>query len=70
LENIKNVIKMNGRVILNGQVGSGKKLVAISAAIIYRPEWPLLIICPGVKILKWRDEFLKWIPRLNFKSKL
>jgi SNF2 family DNA or RNA helicase len=24
----------------------GKKLVAIALSIIYKPEWPLLIICP------------------------
>jgi SNF2 family DNA or RNA helicase len=56
--------------LINDPIGSGKKLAAIVAAIVYRPEWPLLIVCPGVSLRTWRSEFLKWIPKLNFKSKL
>lgn len=51
-------------------IGSGKKLVAIASAIVYRPEWPLLVVCPNVLVRSWRAEFLKWIPKLNFKTKL
>lgn len=68
--NVTKILQRNGRVILNDRIGSGKKLVAIASAIVYRPEWPLLIVCPNVLIRSWRAEFLKWIPKLNFKTKL
>ena len=55
---------------MNDRMGSGKKLVAIATAIVYRPEWPLLIICPNVFVRTWKLEFIKWIPKLNFKTKL
>lgn len=46
-------------------MGEGKKFSAIAAAIIYRPEWPILIICPQVLARTWQNEFIKWIPRIN-----
>lgn len=61
---------MNGRVILSGAIGAGKKVTAIAAGLVYRPEFPLVVVCAEVKILQWRDEFLKWIPRLNYKTKM
>ena len=51
-------------------MGSGKKIQAIATAIVYRPEWPLLIVCPNVYCRTWRQEFMKWIPKLNFRTKL
>jgi SNF2 family DNA or RNA helicase len=51
-------------------MGSGKKLTAIATAIVYRPEWPILIVCPNVNVRQWRAEFLKWIPKLNIATKL
>lgn len=58
-------LKRNGRLILNDELGLGKRLVAISTAIVYKPEWPLLIICPFVLREVWREEFVKWIPNLD-----
>ena len=43
----------------------GKKLVAIALSIIYKPEWPLLIICPQVMRHMWQEEFVKWIPNIK-----
>jgi SNF2 family DNA or RNA helicase len=56
--------------LLNDRVGKGKKLVAIASALIYRPEWPLLIVCPNVLIQVWISEFKKWIPKINLKTKV
>ena len=42
------ILRRNGRMILNDDLGTGKRLVALSAAIIYKSEWPLLIVCPAV----------------------
>ena len=45
--------------------GLGKKLTAIALSIIYKPEWPLLIVCPYVMRHCWQEEFIKWIPNLK-----
>lgn len=58
-------LKRHGRIILNDELGLGKRLVAISTAIVYKPEWPLLIVCPFVLRDVWREEFVKWIPNLD-----
>ena len=39
------ILARNGRCVLNEPIGYGKKIVAIAAQIIYRADWPLLIIC-------------------------
>ena len=41
---------------------TGKKLPAIGLSLIYKKEWPLIIICPYVMRHSWIDEFKKWIP--------
>jgi len=55
----------NGRAIINEDTGFGKRLVAIAAAVIYKQEWPLLIVCPSILVKKWREEFVKWIPSFD-----
>ncbi|TNV84734.1 hypothetical protein FGO68_gene14682 [Halteria grandinella] len=47
--------------------GLGKKLVAIALSIIYKPEWPLLIICPFVLRHAWQEEFVRWIPNIKLE---
>ena len=39
--------------------------MAISAAIVYKSEWPLLIVCPQTLQSLWREEFVKWIPKFD-----
>jgi len=41
-------------------MGVGKTIQAISISILYRSEWPLLILCPSSLRLTWRDEILTW----------
>jgi SWI/SNF-related matrix-associated actin-dependent regulator 1 of chromatin subfamily A len=64
--NVQKILRRNGRAFINDRLGYGKKLTAIAAAIIYRPEWPLLIVCPNVLVRTWIQELLKWIPKLNY----
>lgn len=35
---------------------------------LYREEWPLLIVCPSSLKYCWRDEILKWLPRVTPKD--
>ena len=39
--------------------------MAIALGIIYKPEWPLLIICPYVLRYQWQEEIIKWIPNIK-----
>lgn len=41
-------------------MGVGKTLQALATALVYRKEWPLLIICPSSLRLNWKDEIFKW----------
>ena len=46
-------------------MGVGKTVQAIGIALMYKEEWPVLIICPSSLKFVWRDEILKWIPNIN-----
>ena len=61
-------LQRNGRIILNDDLGLGKRLVAISSAIAYKPEWPLLNVCPAIFLQRWREEFVKWIPNFDLSK--
>ncbi|KAG5187890.1 SNF2 family N-terminal domain-containing protein, partial [Tribonema minus] len=37
---------------------------AIAIAAAYADEWPLLVLCPTALRDNWRNELLKWVPRL------
>ena len=45
-------------------MGVGKTLQGIALSMVYKADWPVLIICPSALRLNWRDEFKKWIPGL------
>ncbi|KEJ83063.1 SNF2 family N-terminal domain containing protein [Oxytricha trifallax] len=62
---ITKCLKRNGRIIINDSMGMGKKLTSIGISLIYKPEWPLLIICPHALRHQWFEEFIKWIPNIK-----
>ena len=43
-------------------MGLGKTIQAISVALVYRSEWPLLIIVPASLKFCWIEELEKWLP--------
>ena len=53
-DGVKQGLKMHGRVLINDDFGTGKSLQAISLALAYRMEWPLLILCPAFTKFTWR----------------
>jgi len=61
-DGVKRGIKLHGRILINNEYGTGKTLVAIALCLIYRSEWPLLVICPKTVRFHWKYEFLKWLP--------
>ena len=58
-------IEKKGRILLADEMGVGKSIQAIGIALLYKENWPVLIICPSSLKLVWRDEILKWIPDIN-----
>ncbi|KAI0988225.1 hypothetical protein GJ496_005258 [Pomphorhynchus laevis] len=54
----------DGRLLLADDMGLGKTLQALSMALLYRSEWPLLIIVPASVKYSWQDQILKWIPNI------
>jgi len=53
-------ISKKGRFLLGDEMGVGKTLQAISTALVYWKEWPLLILCPSALRLNWKEEIFKW----------
>ena len=64
-EGIKFGLQRKGRILLADEMGVGKTVQAIGIALLYKEEWPVLIICPSSLKFVWRDEILKWIPDIN-----
>lgn len=52
------VISKNGRGIIADEMGLGKTIQAITLAIYYRSEWPLLVITPSSVRFSWKQVFL------------
>ena len=50
IQGAEKCVYRHGRIILNDEVGLGKRLQAIAAAIYYKNEWPLLICCPATML--------------------
>jgi len=53
-------ISKKGRFLLGDEMGVGKTIQGIATALVYRKEWPLLILCPSALRLNWKDEIFKW----------
>ena len=58
-------IERKGRILLADEMGVGKSIPAIGISLLFKENWPVLIICPSSLKLVWRDEILKWIPDIN-----
>ena len=67
-ENIRKAIKMHGRILINDDFGCGKSLQALTVALAYKTEWPLLVVCQQVSKFGWRHEILKWMPGIDFSK--
>ena len=58
-------IERKGRFLLADEMGVGKSIQAIGVSLLFKENWPVLIICPSSLKLVWRDEIEKWIPDIN-----
>ena len=46
-DGIKFGLERKGRILLADEMGVGKTVQAIGIALLYKEEWPVLIICPS-----------------------
>ena len=64
-EGIKFGLERKGRILLADEMGVGKTVQALGISLLFKEDWPILIICPSSLKFVWRDEILKWIPDIN-----
>ncbi|CAD5115905.1 DgyrCDS4840 [Dimorphilus gyrociliatus] len=64
-EGVEFVISKNGRGIIADEMGLGKTIQAITLAIFYKSEWPLLVITPSSVRFSWKQQILQWYPSLD-----
>ena len=53
LKSFEKCIYRHGRIILNDELGLGKRVQALAAAISFKAEWPLLIVAPAIFVQSW-----------------
>ena len=64
-DGIKFGLERKGRILLADEMGVGKTVQALGISLLFKEDWPILIICPSSLKFVWRDEILKWIPDIN-----
>jgi SWI/SNF-related matrix-associated actin-dependent regulator of chromatin subfamily A-like protein 1 len=52
--------RCGGRLLLADDCGLGKTVQAIAGALMYRQQWPILIVCPSSVKTNWSMELQKW----------
>lgn len=61
-EGVLAIVACRGRALLGDEMGLGKTVQAIAFAVLYREEWPLLIVCPSSMRATWARELKEWLP--------
>ncbi|EOD41448.1 hypothetical protein EMIHUDRAFT_60882, partial [Emiliania huxleyi CCMP1516] len=61
-EGVRFALSHGGRVLLADEMGLGKSVQALSVALCYRDEWPLLVVCPKSLCGNWLAELRRWLP--------
>lgn len=54
-------LSRRGRVLIGDEMGLGKTVQALAVALVYKADWPLLVVCPSSLRLNWREELVKWL---------
>jgi SNF2 family DNA or RNA helicase len=63
-QGIEFVVAKQGRALIADDMGLGKSVQALGAAVCMQ-GWPLLIICPATMRLVWAEECERWLPKLT-----
>jgi SWI/SNF-related matrix-associated actin-dependent regulator 1 of chromatin subfamily A len=54
-------ISKNCRFLLADEMGVGKTIQAIGCSVVFKQDWPVLIICPSSLKYNWKDEIFNWL---------
>jgi len=60
-EGVEYAIQRDGKALIADDMGLGKTIQAIAVSSYYKPDWPVLVVCPSSVRLNWRAEFCKWM---------
>jgi len=55
------VHQKKGRALIADEMGLGKTIQAIASAVLYKDEWPCLVVCPAGAAFHWKQEFYTWL---------
>ena len=55
-EGVLFAVQNEGRVLIADEMGLGKTRQAIAAAVMFKEDWPVLIICPSSARYHWLEE--------------
>lgn len=64
-EGISFAIHQDGKCLIADDMGLGKTIQAISIAMWYSEDWPLLVTCPASLRYQWKECFIRWVKDLN-----
>lgn len=59
-EGIKFAIERRGRILLADEMGVGKTIQAICICLVFKDNWPVLVLCPSSLKYNWRNEIMRW----------
>jgi len=61
-------VSRGGRCLIGDEMGLGKTLQALSIALQYKAEWPVLVCCPASLRFVWAEQALQWFPDVLDKN--
>ncbi len=64
-EGISFAIHQDGKCLIADDMGLGKTIQAISIAMWYSEDWPLLVTCPASLRYQWKECFIRWVKDLK-----
>ena len=63
-------INRHGRLLLADEMGVGKTIQSLAIVMMFRHEWPFLVICPSSLRFNWQQEILNWMDGFVAKNEI
>ncbi|KAI8148416.1 hypothetical protein BJV82DRAFT_709237 [Fennellomyces sp. T-0311] len=61
-DGVRTILRRQGRAIVVDEPGMGRRLLALTVALAYQDDWPVLIVCPAESTTKWKELVREWMP--------
>lgn len=59
-EGVEYAVSKRGRCLIGDEMGVGKTIQAIAVSVLYRSDWPCVILCPASLKYNWKNEIVTW----------